>query len=381
MQGPAIRLVVIEESQKLADFQAICDICLLYVDSAYIVQKKSMASSSVKRKLVVAGGNGFLGDDSFTLSRAACVGLCKGKQLKDRRTDFAFLSRKQDLQSSSSTRLGCDFYQVGCSCLLSSIYSSLHSRSGEPTWSAVTSSPDAPPWSREVSWHKADVLKPSTYASLLEGADAVVHSMGILLEADYKGVLQGKESPVKGLRRAFSSTKFGTQNPLEQAKGADASPQEPDGQLTYEVMNRDSAVILAREAAVAKASAFCYISAAAGAPVLPQRYITTKRDAESTIASKFPLMRSVFLRPGMLYDSSRSITLALAGMTGMGFIANSMVGGRLTWLMGAGGAKPLKADVVAEAAVEALDDDNVKGTIEVPEIESLANTAWRKGML
>jgi len=205
--------------------------------------------------------------------------------------------------------------------------------------------------------------------------------MGILLEADYKGVLQGKESPVKGLRRAFSSTKFGTQNPLEQAKGADASPQEPDGQLTYEVMNRDSAVILAREAAVAKASAFCYISAAAGAPVLPQRYITTKRDAESTIASKFPLMRSVFLRPGMLYDSSRSITLALAGMTGMGFIANSMVGGRLTWLMGAGGAKPLKADVVAEAAVEALDDDNVKGTIEVPEIESLANTAWRKGML
>jgi hypothetical protein len=92
-------------------------------------------------------------------------------------------------------------------------------------------------------------------------------------------------------------------------------------------------------------------------------------------------MRSLFFRPGMLYDSSRSITLALAGVTGMGAVANSLVGGRLTWLMGAGGTKPLKADVVAEAVVEGIGEDDVKGLIEVPKIEELANKAWRRGML
>ncbi len=64
--------------------------------------------------------------------------------------------------------------------------------------------------------------------------------MGILLEADYKGVLQGKESLVSGLRRAFSASKGGSQNPLERQPGEELHPQEGDGQLTYELMNRDS---------------------------------------------------------------------------------------------------------------------------------------------
>lgn len=232
-----------------------------------------------------------------------------------------------------------------------------------------------------MSWQKGDILSPSSYNSHLANADAVVHTMGILFEADYKGVLQGKENPLNGLRRAFSSTKKGTQNPLEQQSGEDLKPQEHDGQLTYEIMNRDSAVSLAQEASKKDVQSIVYISAAAGAPILPQRYISTKREAESTIASEFPKMRSIFIRPGMLYDSSRSITVGLAGVTAMGAMANNMTGGRLTALMGAGGTKPLKADVVAEAAVEAIDDDKVGGIVEVPEIESLANTAWRKGML
>jgi hypothetical protein len=83
----------------------------------------------------------------------------------------------------------------------------------------------------------------------------------------------------------------------------------------------------------------------------------------------------------MLYDSSRSITLGLAAVTGMGAMANSLVGGRLTWLMGAGGTKPLKADTVAEAVVESVVEENIKGAVEVPGIEALANKAWRRGML
>lgn len=73
--------------------------------------------------------------------------------------------------------------------------------------------------------------------------------------------------------------------------------------------------------------------------------------------------------------------MALAGITGMGALANSLVGGRLTPLMGAGGTKPLKADVVADAIVEGLWDQGVKGPVEVSKIEELANRAWRRGML
>ena len=205
--------------------------------------------------------------------------------------------------------------------------------------------------------------------------------MGILFEADYKGVLTGKENPISGLSRAFSSTKQGTQNPLSTPDNETLKPQEKDAQLTYEAMNRDSAISLAREADRAGAKSFIYISAAAGAPVLPRRYITTKREAESAIASEFPKMRSVFMRPGMLYDSSRKLTQALAGVTGMAAVANSFIGGRLTWLMGAGVVKPSKADVVGEAVVEALEDEGTKGPVETAAIEKLANTAWRKGML
>lgn len=71
--------------------------------------------------------------------------------------------------------------------------------------------------------------------------------MGILLEADYKGVLTGRESIWSGLSRAFSASKKGSQNPLERGEGEELRPQEHDGQLTYELMNRDSGVSAAFE--------------------------------------------------------------------------------------------------------------------------------------
>lgn len=64
--------------------------------------------------------------------------------------------------------------------------------------------------------------------------------MGILLEADYKGVVQGREPIVSGLQRAFSSSKLGSQNPLQRHEGEPLEPKEGDKQLTYELMNRDS---------------------------------------------------------------------------------------------------------------------------------------------
>ncbi len=62
-------------------------------------------------------------------------------------------------------------------------------------------------------------------------------------------------------------------------------------------------------------------------------------------------------------------------------MVNSAIGGRLTWLAGAAVEKPLKADVVAEAVVEAIGNDDVKGVVGTSQIEELANKAWRRGML
>jgi uncharacterized protein YbjT (DUF2867 family) len=146
-------------------------------------------------------------------------------------------------------------------------------------------------------------------------------------------------------------------------------------------MNRDTAVSLAKEASTRKVPTYLYISAAAGTPILPARYITTKREAESLIASTFPTMRSIFIRAPFMYDSSRTFTLPIAAAGGVAAMINSAVGGRLTWLMGAGGIKPLKADLVGEAVVEALEDEEVRGPVEVPEIEKLGTRAWRKNML
>ena len=97
------------------------------------------------------------------------------------------------------------------------------SRSGAPDWQALWSLPAPPEWASKVEWHRANVFDPSTYSEKLEGASAVVHTMGILIEEDYKGVLTGKEPIISGLKKAFDNR--------EKDRGA---------QLTYECMNRDS---------------------------------------------------------------------------------------------------------------------------------------------
>ncbi|KAI0999965.1 hypothetical protein K3495_g8233 [Podosphaera aphanis] len=286
---------------------------------------------SASKRIVVCGGNGFLG------SRICKSAVAKGWEVKS------------------------------------------ISRSGEPKWASVTSSSIPPPWAHKVTWERADLLKPASYAPLLEKADCVVHSMGILIEADYKKIVSGQESPFSALKRAFSE-KDSCQNPLARKNG-DLFPPDSNGQLTYEIMNRDSATALAHEASKHRVPVFVYISAAGGAPILPQRYIKTKRDAESAISSDFPLIRSIFFRPGFLYDTSRSFTVPLAAMTGLSAAFNSITGGIFGGLMGAAGVKPLKADVVADAVVQAICENEAKGPVEVEEIENLAKKAWRKSML
>jgi len=140
------------------------------------------------------------------------------------------------------------------------------------------------------------------------------------------------------------------------------------------------AIALAQESNNEHVPAFVYISAAAGAPLLPARYISTKREAEAAITSTLPDLRSIFIRPGFMYDSSRKFTLPIAMG---GFVAsefNTFLGNKLGFL-GAMAEKPLKVDIVSEAVVEALEDESTKGAVGTKQIEALATKAWRKTML
>lgn len=141
-----------------------------------------------------------------------------------------------------------------------------------------------------------------------------------------------------------------------------------------------TAIALAQESSAEHVPAFVYISAAAGAPVLPARYITTKREAEETITSNLPELRSIFIRPGFMFDSSRKFTLPIALGGFLTSEVNSFLGNKLGFL-GAMAEKPLKVDKVAEAVVEALEDESTRGVVETKQIEALATKAWRKTML
>ncbi|ERS99351.1 hypothetical protein HMPREF1624_04550 [Sporothrix schenckii ATCC 58251] len=250
------------------------------------------------------------------------------------------------------------------------------SRSGEPRWDAVTGAQTPPSWARRVSWERADVFQPETYAPLFRGANYGVHSLGILLEADYKGILSGQESPITGIKMVLG--------------GAASPPSDPskakDG-MTYERMNRDSAVLAAQAAAEGGVEAFAYISASGAAPGLPSRYLSTKREAERQLEAasrdpSHPLGRPIFVRAPFLYDAgARPLTVPLAALAGAGTVVNKFTGGALTKLLGTMGTKPLKADDVAEAVVEALSDESVGGALEVAQLVELANRGWRKGML
>lgn len=154
------------------------------------------------------------------------------------------------------------------------------------------------------------------------------------------------------------------------------------GLLTHRI--HVAAITLAEESlsATNTIQTFLYVSAADGTVVLPERYISTKREAEAGIKALSVYgqrFRPIFFRPGFLYDSSRPITIPLAGIMGITSTLNSLFGGKLP--LGAAGYKPLKVEVVGEAAVEAIASEGVEGPVEVSDIEELSTKAWRAAML
>lgn len=166
------------------------------------------------------------------------------------------------------------------------------SRSGKPP-QALTHADHL--WIAKVQWQKADLFDPSSYASKIGDKTAVVHSAGLLLEnVDYKLQINLNFSFLTDVKR------LGTM-----LKGANPMARSPA--TSYAAVQRDLAVMLAdtytENYTGDGTPAFVYISADSKPPIIPDEYLTTKREAEFELACKEGL-RAIFMRPGFMYDDN-----------------------------------------------------------------------------
>ena len=79
-----------------------------------------------------------------------------------------------------------------------------------------------------MEWTRGTPFDPTTYAKVLPSCDALVSTLGILLEDDYKRA--GQAQPLSVLRSIAGNLVGETRNPLRERRG----------DRTYERMNRDS---------------------------------------------------------------------------------------------------------------------------------------------
>ncbi|KAG0049430.1 hypothetical protein BGZ83_005780 [Gryganskiella cystojenkinii] len=238
------------------------------------------------------------------------------------------------------------------------------SRRGKPQLTEMNQSDFVAPqgWVQKVTWAQGDSLDPSTYKDAIKGTNSVVHTVGMLLEDDYKEILHSKS--FADLTKSVESAIKG-QNPLDQGR--------PKTGLTYERINRDTAITVADEAAKEGIDSFVFISAAFSPPMVPNRYLTTKREAESHLLTHPSKFRSVIFRPGFMSTPDRPITLPLAGLLQLSSsILGKSVNGTIPFAQ-ALSTPPLAMETLARAVMNSIENPDIKGIVDVDGIEELAN--------
>ncbi|KAF9959622.1 hypothetical protein BGZ72_009202 [Mortierella alpina] len=239
------------------------------------------------------------------------------------------------------------------------------SRRGKPTLTEANKNDFVAPqgWTQKVNWAQGDSLNPSSYKDAIAGSDAVVHTVGLLLEDNYKEVLhsQSFDDLTKNIQSAIRG-----QNPLDTGKA-------PKTGQTYERINRDTAITVANEAAKEGVDSFVYISAAFSPPMVPNRYITTKREAEQALLTHASGFRPVIFRPGFLSTPERPITMPLAGLLQVSSaVLGNSIKGTIPFAQ-ALSTPPQSMETLARAIMNAVENKDVKGIVDVDGIEELAN--------
>jgi len=224
---------------------------------------KRGAMAGIAQRILVVGGNGFIGS-----------AVCK-----------AALARGYQVTSVSS--------------------------SGRPF---RTPKGHAPAWTSKVDWQMGDALRPETFAHLLSGAGAVVHTLGTLIEDGgvYKKAL--RDGNVLGALTSFA-----------RSAGGRSRLTASDDPGSYGQLNRESALRVAKAFLETPQEenllprAFVYLSAEdIFRPFIPAGYIQSKREAELSLSSMFsarPDYRTVYIRPSLVYHAHyRPFTTPIAAL-------------------------------------------------------------------
>ena len=180
-------------------------------------------------------------------------------------------------------------------------------------------------WTNSVTWVQGNALVPDDWREALQGADAVIHTVGILREKAQEG-------------------------------------------RTYERINGDAAEIVAWEAEQAGVGHFVFLSAEGPYPFVPDGYLNAKRRAEGNLRGR--KFRETLMRPYLVYGSARKAAAVAAAVVEQGGklpIANRAVEKR----------RPLHVTQVAYAAVRSATEDGFDGVVSVDNIEFLAGDQWR----
>lgn len=185
--------------------------------------------------------------------------------------------------------------------------------------------PERHPWVQQVEWRAADIFTPESWRDLLTDADAVVHSLATITEA-------------------------------------------PEHNVTFQRVNGESALVAAQEAVAADVDAFVFLSVRDKPPFVSDDFVSAKRRAERELPEQYASLRTVVLRPNLVFGPRKPGSAALAAAF------NQLPAGT------AGGyaehaGRPLPVEVVAAAAVHAAGTAALDGTLTVDQMEDLALTS------
>lgn len=233
------------------------------------------------------------------------------------------------------------------------------SRSGKPP-SPVSYLDNA--WISKVQWTRADLFEPDTYKKHLAGKTAVVHSVGILFEnQSYKQTINSNFNFLNDIQKLGNMM----QGP---------NPMERDSKQTYEAIQRDLAVLLAdaylEELGSEAKPTFVYISADNKPPIVPDGYITSKREAEFELSCKEGL-RSILMRPGIMYDENEPISnnrKLFSKFLDLGYKVKSNVLGHGIPGLDALVRPPVSTEKVALKIFEKIEDPTFSGVVLLEEI-------------
>lgn len=193
-------------------------------------------------------------------------------------------------------------------------------RSGRPSLT-----PARHPWTQDVEWRAADLFSPSTWRDLLDNADAVVHSIATLRE-------------------------------------------DPDQQRTFRRVNGDSVLLAADEAVEAGVGAFVFLSVRNIPPGMPHGFLAAKRRAERALHEQYPSLRTVSLRPNLVYGPGRMGSPSLAA------VLNRLQSASPHPYASHDG-RPLPVELVAAAAVQAATTPTLSGPLSIEQIDDIGRTS------